>query len=142
MSMPSDLPPVAVDEIFIDEVITNLLENAIRHAPPVAPIQVSAVAQTDGTVRLRVEDGGPGVPAAALEHIFDKFYRVPTTTDRAQRGSGLGLAVVRGFVEAMGGHVTAHASDLGGLAVDVVLRAAVSPAPPPALAGSRPADRP
>ena len=139
ISMPSDLPPVAVDEIFIDEVVTNLLENAIRHAPPVAPIQVGALAQADGTVLLRVEDGGPGVPAAALEHVFDKFYRVPTA-DRAPRGSGLGLAVVRGFVEAMGGHVTAHASDLGGLAVDVVLQAAGKPAPPPAPAGSRPAD--
>ncbi|HEX7398452.1 MAG TPA: ATP-binding protein, partial [Candidatus Limnocylindrales bacterium] len=138
VSMPSDLPPVSVDEIFIDEVVTNLLENAIRHAPPVVPIQVSAVAQADGTVRLRVEDGGPGVPAAALERVFDKFYRVPTTTDRAQRGSGLGLAVVRGFVEAMGGRVSAHPSDLGGLAVDVMLQPAVSPAPPPAPEGPRP----
>lgn len=138
ISIPSDFPPVSVDEIFFDEVVTNLLENAIRHAPPSAPIQVSAVAQADGTVRLRVEDGGPGVPAAALERVFDKFYRVPTTTGRAQRGSGLGLAVVRGFVEAMGGHVTAHTSDLGGLAVDIVLQAAVDPAPRPEPAGSRP----
>jgi K+-sensing histidine kinase KdpD len=138
ISIPSDFPPVSVDEIFFDEVVTNLLENAIRHAPPSAPIQVSAVAQADGTVRLRVEDGGPGVPAAALERVFDKFYHVPTTTGRAQRGSGLGLAVVRGFVEAMGGHVTAHTSDLGGLAVDIVLQAAVDPAPRPEPAGSRP----
>jgi K+-sensing histidine kinase KdpD len=79
------------------------------------------------------------VPAAALERVFDKFYRVTTTTDRAQRGSGLGLAVVRGFVEAMGGRVSAHPGDLGGLAVDVVLQAAVSPAPPPAPDGPRPA---
>src|SRR5512140_2288552 len=138
ISMPSDLPPVSVDEILLDEVVTNLLENAIRHAPPTVPIQVSAVSQADGTVRLRVEDGGPGVPEAALGHIFDKFYRVPTTTDRAQRGSGLGLAVVRGFVEAMGGRVTAQPSDLGGLAVDIVLQVAESRGSPPIPVGAQP----
>ena len=131
ISMPPDLPPVSVDEIFVDEIVTNLLENAIRHAPPEVPIRISAVSQPDGMVRMRVEDGGAGVPDAALGRVFDKFYRVPTASARSQRGSGLGLAVVRGFVEAMGGHVTAHASDLGGLAVDVEVRAAANPAPPP-----------
>ena len=123
ISMPPDLPPVSVDAIFIDQVVTNLLENAIRHAPPDVPIRIGAVATPAGTVRLCVEDGGPGVPAAALDRVFDKFYRVPETRERSRRGSGLGLAVVRGFVDAMGGHVSAHASDIGGLAVDVELQA-------------------
>ena len=137
ISMPPDLPPVSVDEIFVDEIVTNLLENAIRHAPPDVPIRISAAAQPDGMVRLRVEDGGAGVPDGALDRVFDKFYRVPTTSARSQRGSGLGLAVVRGFVEAMGGHVTAHVSDLGGLAVDVDLPAAANPVPPAAGAVGR-----
>ena len=122
-SMPPDLPPVAVDAIFIDQVVTNLLENAIRHTLPDVPIRVLGAVTPAGTVRLCVEDGGPGVPAAALDRVFDKFYRVPETRERSRRGGGLGLAVVRGFVEAMGGRVTARASDLGGLAVDVDLQA-------------------
>jgi two-component system sensor histidine kinase KdpD len=129
-SMPPELPPVAVDAIFIDQVVTNLLENAIRHTPPDAPIRVRGAVTSAGAVRLCVEDGGPGVPAAALDRVFDKFYRVPETRERSRRGSGLGLAVVRGFVEAMGGRVTARASDLGGLAVDVDLQAVASATPP------------
>ena len=133
ISMPPDLPPVAVDAIFIDQVVTNLLENAIRHAPAGVPIRVSGGLTPAGTVRLSVEDGGPGVPPAALEHVFDKFYRVTASADRSRPGTGLGLAVVRGFVEAMGGHVVARASTLGGLAVDVELPAA--PRPPGSLVG-------
>jgi signal transduction histidine kinase len=119
-----------VDAIFIDQVVTNLLENAIRHTLPDVPIRVLGAVTLAGTVRLCVEDGGPGVPAAALDRVFDKFYRVPETRGRSRRGSGLGLAVVRGFVEAMGGRVTARASDLGGLAVDVDLQAVASAMPP------------
>jgi two-component system sensor histidine kinase BaeS len=89
-----------------------------------------------------VEDGGPGVPAAALDRVFDKFYRVPETRARSRRGSGLGLAVVRGFVEAMGGRVTARASDLGGLAVDVELQVVSNPTPPAGHDAPRPEDTP
>jgi two-component system sensor histidine kinase KdpD len=123
LSIPPDLPPVAVDAIFIDQVLTNLLENAMHHAPPEVPIRVVGAVTGSHTVRLSVEDGGPGVPAAMLDRVFDKFYRLPEARERSRRGSGLGLAVVRGFVEAMGGRVTARASDLGGLAVDVELGA-------------------
>ena len=124
IAIPEELPPVAVDAILFDQVLTNLLENAVRHTPPEAPIRVAGALTRSGMVRLSVEDGGPGVPAAAVEHLFDKFYRGPAPAGRSRIGSGLGLAVVRGFVEAMGGSVTARPSELGGLAVDVELRAA------------------
>jgi len=130
ISMSSELPPVAVDAVFIDQVLTNLLENAIRHTPPEAPIRVLGSVTPGGAVRLCVEDGGPGVPAAALDRVFDKFYRVPGARERSRRGSGLGLAVVHGLVEAMGGRVTARPSELGGLAVDVELQAAPDSTPP------------
>jgi two-component system sensor histidine kinase KdpD len=129
VSMSPELPPVAVDAVFLDQVVTNLLENAIRHTPPEVPIRVLGAVTSSGTVGLCVEDGGPGVPAAALDRVFDKFYRVPETRERSRRGSGLGLAVVRGFVEAMGGRVTARASDLGGLAVDIELQAVPNATP-------------
>ena len=142
ISMSPELPPVAVDAIFMDQVVTNLLENAIRHTPPDVSIRVLGAVTSAGTVRLCVEDGGPGVPAAALDRVFDKFYRVPETRERSRRGSGLGLAVVRGFVEAMGGRVTARASDLGGLAVDVELHVVSNPQPPAGHDAPRPEDTP
>ena len=142
ISISPELPPVAVDAIFMDQVVTNLLENAIRHTPPDVSIRVLGAVTSAGTVRLCVEDGGPGVPAAALDRVFDKFYRVPETRERSRRGSGLGLAVVRGFVEAMGGRVTARASDLGGLAVDVELQVVSTPTPPAGHDAPRPEDAP
>ena len=137
IAIPEELPPVAVDAILFDQVLTNLLENAVRHTPPDAPIRVAGALTPSGMVRLRVEDGGPGVPAAAVEHVFDKFYRGPAPAGGSRIGSGLGLAVVRGFVEAMGGSVTARPSELGGLAVDVELRAARQPASAPSEGAAR-----
>ena len=72
-------------------------------------------------VRLTVEDGGPGVPDADLERVFEKFYRVTRRGPAAKAGSGVGLAVVRGFAEAMGARVSARRSELDGLAVDLEL---------------------
>ncbi len=126
VAIPDELPPVAVDAILFDQVLANLLENAVRHTPPDAPIRVAGALTRGGMVQLSVEDGGPGVPAAIAEHVFDKFFRGPAPAGRSRAGSGLGLAVVRGFVEAMGGSVAARPSELGGLAVDVEMRAAVA----------------
>jgi two-component system, OmpR family, sensor histidine kinase KdpD len=122
------LPAVAVDQVLVDQVLDNLIANVARHAAPAATLRISAEDAGDGMVRLRVEDGGPGVPPEALSRLFDKFYRVPGRRDPARRGTGLGLALVRGLVEAMGGTVAASASDLGGLAVDVRLPATPGPA--------------
>jgi two-component system sensor histidine kinase KdpD len=122
---PADLPLVAVDPTFMEQILTNVVENALKYAPPAAPIRIVASATTDGSrVRLTVEDGGAGVPEEALPRLFDKFYRVPRSGEGARRGTGVGLAVVRGLVETMHGHVDARRSDLGGLAVDLDLQVA------------------
>ena len=123
VDIPDDLPPVDVDPVLIDQVITNLLENAERHGGPGSPIRISARSKGE-LVLLRVEDGGPGVPEASLPRLFEKFYRVPQARDSARRGSGLGLALVKGLTEAMGGSVSAGRSALGGLSMEVRLRAA------------------
>ena len=68
------------------------------------------------------------MPDAALAHLFEKFYRVPGARGGSRGGLGIGLAVVRGLVEAMGGHVAARRSDLGGLAIDIDLPLAAPPA--------------
>jgi signal transduction histidine kinase len=71
-----------------------------------------------------VEDSGPGAPATALPHLFEKFYQVPGRSAGSRSGTGIGLAVVRGLTEALGGRVAARRSELGGLAVDVDVPAA------------------
>ncbi|MGZ8527232.1 MAG: sensor histidine kinase [Candidatus Limnocylindrales bacterium] len=128
VAIPDDLPPVRVDAVLLDQVVTNLLENAIRYAPPPAPIRVVARSIEPGSVELVVDDGGPGVPPEARARLFDKFYRVGRRGEGSRRGLGIGLSVVLGMVEAMNGSVRAESGELGGLAVRVVLPAA--PAPP------------
>jgi two-component system, OmpR family, sensor histidine kinase KdpD len=122
-----DAPAVNVDPIFLDEAVTNMLENAAKYTPPGTRIRLRAVESDDGLVRLTVEDAGPGVPEDALPRLFDKFYRVPGRPAGSRSGTGIGLAVVRGLVEAMGGRATARRSELGGLAIDLDLPVAHVP---------------
>ena len=123
---PDDLPPVYADPVFLGQVLANLLDNAAAFVPAGGRIRIGA-APVDGVVRIRVEDSGPGVAADALPHLFEKFYRAGTPAGGARTGTGTGLAVVRGLVEAMGGDVRALPSKLGGLAVEVDLPAAPQP---------------
>ena len=120
-----DTPPVMVDPVFLDEALTNAIENAIKYTPPGTAIRVaSRPLAGEPFIRLTIEDGGPGVPDADLSRIFEKFFRVPGAARGSRSGTGIGLAVVRGLVEAMGGRVTCRRSDLGGLAIDFDLPAA------------------
>ncbi|MEP7378407.1 MAG: DUF4118 domain-containing protein [Chloroflexota bacterium] len=117
---------VRADPVFLDAVLSNLFENEMRHTPVGATVHISSAAAGSGYTRLTVEDDGPGVPEAALPRLFDKFYRVPG--QRVTRhGTGIGLAVVSGLVEAMTGKVVARRSQLGGLAIDIDLPLAQVP---------------
>ena len=116
--IPPDLPPVLVDEVFLGQVLANTLDNAAKYGGPGVPIRVSAHA-VDDRVRVVIEDGGPGVPTETLPRLFEKFYRVPRKREGSRRGTGIGLAVVQGLVEAMGGRVAARNSELGGLAIEL-----------------------
>jgi two-component system sensor histidine kinase KdpD len=122
--VPDDLPPVLADAVLVDVALGNVVDNAASHTPTNATVRI--VARAEGRmVVLAVDDAGPGVPAEALPHLFERFYRVRTGQEGARRGMGLGLAIARGFVEAMGGVITAQTSDLGGLAVRIALPTAV-----------------
>jgi two-component system sensor histidine kinase KdpD len=101
--VPEGLPAVSLDYVEIDQVISNLVENATRYAPTGSEIAVSAQ-RANGEVRVAVEDRGPGVPASSVQHLFDPFYRVADGTPRPA-GLGLGLAVAKGLVEAHGGRI-------------------------------------
>jgi two-component system, OmpR family, sensor histidine kinase KdpD len=121
--------PILADPVFLDEIVTNLLENAAKFTPPGGRVRVRAATDADATrVRLTIEDGGPGVPDDAIHRIFDKFFQAPGSAGGGSRpGTGIGLAVVRGLAEAMDAEVRARPSELGGLAMDLLLPAATLP---------------
>ncbi len=106
------LPMLRLDYLLFEQALFNILDNAAKYAPPETLVRISAKAET-GSVAIRVEDEGPGIPPGDLERIFDKFYRVHAQ-DRQRAGTGLGLAICRGFVEAMGGTITAGNRASGG----------------------------
>ena len=114
-------PPVDIDPVFLDEAVTNVVENALKYSPADSRLRIGASATGDGFVRLTIEDAGPGVPDATLPRLFEKFYRVPGRSGGSRSGTGIGLAVVRGLIEATGGHVGARHGELGGLAIDLDL---------------------
>ncbi|MDD3765271.1 MAG: ATP-binding protein [Nevskiales bacterium] len=109
-----------VDRQRIEQVLGNLLANALQHADVPGPVSVSARAVGD-TVRLSVCDAGPGVPQDALPRLFDRLYRVEAARSRPGGGSGLGLAICRSIVEAHGGRIEACAAPGGGLCIHVEL---------------------
>ncbi len=134
VEVPDDLPPAAADPLMLDQVLTNLLENAARYVPPEGTVRVRALREGQEVLAVVVEDDGPGV-AGNLDLIFDKFHRY-ARQDGDRRGTGLGLAVVRGLVEAMGGKVHGAPSELGGLAIEIRLPAGRGdPSAPPLNAG-------
>ncbi len=113
-SIPHDLPLVMADGLLVEQALVNALDNAAKYAPPGSTITLRA-RTFGGKVELTVADEGPGIPAEALPHIFDKFYRAKAS-DRRVAGTGLGLAVAKGFVEAFGGTFQAanRPTDLSG----------------------------
>jgi two-component system sensor histidine kinase KdpD len=120
------LPPVLVDDVYLGQILANLLENALRYGGPTITVECRDLPSSDA-VELRVSDDGIGVPDRALSHLFDKFYQVPRTDGLSRRGMGIGLTVVAGLALAMGGTVRAERSPTGGLAVVVTLHAATAP---------------
>jgi two-component system sensor histidine kinase KdpD len=119
--------PVDVDPVFLDEAFSNVLDNARKYTPDTAKVRVTAADADDGRVLVTVEDDGPGVPDDVLAHLFERFYRAPGAAGGSRGGTGIGLTVARGLVEATGGHVAARRSELGGLAIDLSLTAALVP---------------
>ncbi len=111
--IPDDLPPVQLDYLEIEQVLTNLIENAVHYTPSDSSIDVSVHTEEDQLV-ISVADRGPGIPPSDLEHVFDKFYRVSGRTSERPTGSGLGLAVSRGLIEAHGGRIWVENREGGG----------------------------
>jgi two-component system sensor histidine kinase KdpD len=117
--LPPDQPLIEFDYVQMDQVLTNLIENAARYTPPDSPLDVG-VQQDDESMLIHVADRGPGIPQADLERVFDKFYRVKQKRQHPM-GSGLGLAVCKGIVEAHGGRIWAQPREGGGVIFYVTL---------------------
>ncbi len=106
VDIPEDLPPVELDYIEIDQVLSNLIENAVKYVPAGKEIEISA-RRVGSEIEVAVADRGPGIPPESLPRLFDAFYRAPDG-HRSVKGSGLGLAVAKGLVEAHGGRIRAE----------------------------------
>ncbi len=112
VDVPDELPLVPADHVQLDQVFTNLLDNSLKYAPPGTTISVRACVPEPGWLQARVQNQGPPVPADHLTHIFDKFYRLKAA-DRVT-GSGLGLSICKGIIEAHGGRIWAENLPEGG----------------------------
>jgi two-component system, OmpR family, sensor histidine kinase KdpD len=116
--LPPDLPLVPLDDALIEQVLVNLLENALKYTPPDSPIRIAAWAAED-EITLEVADRGPGIAPGDEERIFEKFYRARKYRSEAsgsERGVGLGLTICRGMVQAHGGRIWAQHREGGGAA--------------------------
>ncbi|WP_405535026.1 sensor histidine kinase KdpD [Streptomyces sp. NBC_00075] len=121
LDIPETLPMVAVDPGLLERSVANLVENAVKYSPDGETVLVAASAIAD-RVEVRVVDRGPGVPDDAKDRIFEPFQRYGDAPRGA--GVGLGLAVARGFAEAMGGTLQAEDTPGGGLSMVLTVRAA------------------
>jgi two-component system sensor histidine kinase KdpD len=126
VDVPADLPEALADAGLLERVIANLVQNALRYAPAGAPVRVSGSAHA-GHVELRIVDRGPGIAPVDADAVFAAFQR-RDDSPASGAGVGLGLAIARGFTEAMGGSVTTEETPGGGATLVVRLSAA-EPAP-------------
>ncbi len=108
------------DRDRLAQMFRNLLENSVRYTDPGGRARVS-LRIVDGRATVDIDDTAPGVPAEALERLFERFYRVESSRSRANGGTGLGLAICRSIAAAHGGEIAAAPSPLGGLRITVRL---------------------
>jgi signal transduction histidine kinase len=110
---PETLPEVWVDITRIEQVITNLLTNALRYTPEEGRI-ILKLDHQPGAILLTIRDNGPGIPSEALPHLFERFYRAGHSRSREEGGTGIGLAIARQLAEAHGGRLEGANDPNGG----------------------------
>lgn len=120
LEVAPSLPYVVADEQRAEQILSNLVSNAIKYSPENLPVRVS-VEEIDGVVRTTVYDAGPGVPPGDRDRIFERFTRLGDHLTRRVGGAGLGLFIAKRLVEAMGGEITVDAAPEGGAAFSFTL---------------------
>ncbi|MGZ8194869.1 MAG: DUF4118 domain-containing protein [Methylosarcina sp.] len=111
VALPPGIPLIYCDAVMIEQVLTNLLENALRYTPAGSPLDITAEVSAD-KVEISLADHGPGIPEGLENRLFEKFYRLRDET--AQSGVGLGLPICRAIVSVHGGSIRAHNRPEGG----------------------------
>jgi two-component system, OmpR family, sensor histidine kinase KdpD len=118
LDIPSDLPLVPMDFVLMEQVLVNLMDNALKYSPPGLPIELRAWVE-GSEVRVDLADSATQIPASDLVRVFDKFYRVQYP--RLVSGTGLGLSICKGIVEAHGGRIWAEHRPGGGNVLRIAL---------------------
>jgi two-component system sensor histidine kinase KdpD len=118
VQLPPGIPMIYVDAVIIEQVLINLLENALCYTPERSPVEIIAEASSDA-VEISVADHGPGIPKGFENKLFEKFYRV--RQEAAQSGVGLGLAICRAIIEAHGGSIQAQNRSTGGAVLSFII---------------------
>lgn len=113
VEIPDKMPLVAIDVVLIDQVLTNLLTNALCYTPQTTDISIQVTVE-EFRLLTRIIDRGPGVAEAEREHIFEKFYRCNSSVHENISGLGLGLSICRGIIDAHHGHIWVEANPNGG----------------------------
>ena len=113
VKLPPDLPLVRADATLAEQAIGNVINNAIVHTPSSTHVVVDASIMPHA-VTLCVTDDGPGIPAEALPHVFDKFIKGGESQADGGQGTGLGLAIAKGIMEAHGGSIRAESPHVNG----------------------------
>ena len=122
LEIDADLPAVAFDRDALQQLLFNLIDNALKYARTAERKEILVhCLEADGGVALRVRDYGPGVAHAHQAHLFKAFYRGEDELTRRTKGTGIGLALVRGLAEEMGARVSARNHPDGGFEVEIRL---------------------
>ena len=111
-SLPPDLPDIVADPDRLEQILINLLSNALRYTPTQGSVTIAAEAH-DFFVQISVRDTGIGIPAEHLPQIFERFYRVDKSRARQSGGTGIGLTITRHLVYAQGGEIWADSAGAG-----------------------------
>jgi two-component system sensor histidine kinase KdpD len=114
VDLPRGLPLVRIDAVAVEQVLVNLIDNALEYTPASSPLEITGRDGDGGELVVDVADRGPGLPAGAEKRVFEKFFRAPVDGGGPRRGIGLGLAISRGIVEAHGGKICASNRPGGG----------------------------
>jgi two-component system sensor histidine kinase KdpD len=128
--LPASLPEVLGDAVLLEQVVTNILDNAAKYAPPGSQVTLAAEANGDG-VALAISDEGPGIAESDRAHVFDMFFRV-RAGDGQPGGTGLGLAIAKGIIDAHGGSIRAEAAEKDGSGTRIVMTLPAAPSGAPA----------
>jgi two-component system sensor histidine kinase KdpD len=126
---PPELALVKADSALLEQALVNIIENAVAYSPDSSTIELAAYEDRNNVV-LSIEDEGRGIPTAELERVFERFRRMEESSDRG-KGAGLGLAISKGFVEAMGGRIAAASPIHDGRGTRILISLRKEPAATP-----------